>query len=94
MNNNENLDGLIQQPCMIEVFFDGGSVVVPEHEESIYINALSDTWIDGCRVYVENGEVKEQLSEFIIARDSMSLETSFSIIEESLRKQAALYGEL
>ena len=33
---------LRQQPGMKEVFFHGGSVVVPEEEESIYINALAD----------------------------------------------------
>lgn len=78
----------------ITIHINGCTVTCPAEKEQLYREVLADKWIDGCRVYVENGEVKERLSDSIIARDSMSLETSFSIIEESLRKQAALYGEL
>jgi len=80
---------LRQQPGMIEVFFDGGSVVVSENEESIYINALADKWIDGYRVYIENGIVKTQKKT---DTEVMSLDTMEALLIEQNHKIYAMAG--
>lgn len=81
---------LRQQQGMKEVFFDGGSVVVPEEEESIYINALSDKWIDGHRVYIKNGKVQTDLDP---NRHTMSPQTMIKLLQEENNKRYAMAGK-
>ena len=45
---------------------NGCKVPVPVGQENLYREVLADKWIDGCRVYVENDEVKTQFSETIL----------------------------
>ena len=81
---------LRQQQGMKEVFFHGGSVVVPEEEESIYINALSDKWIDGHRVYIKNGKVQTDLDS---NRHTMSPQTMIKLLQEENNKRYAMAGK-
>ena len=52
----------IQEEKQVTIHINGCTVTVPASQEQIYREALADKWIDGCRVYVENGEVKYTLS--------------------------------
>lgn len=80
---------LRQQPGMKEVFFHGGSVVIPEKKETIYTNALADKWIDGYRIYIENGTVKTQKRT---DTDLMSLDTMEALLIEQNHKIYAMAG--
>ena len=53
---------LRQQPGMKEVFFHGGSVVIPEEKETIYTNALADKWIDGYTLRMVRLKLKRELT--------------------------------
>ena len=81
---------LRQQPGMKEVFFHGGSVVVPEEEEAIYVNALADKWIDGHRVYIKSGKVQTDLDP---NRHTMSPQTMIKLLQEENNKRYALAGK-
>ena len=82
---------LRQQPGMKEVFFHGGSVVVPKEEESIYINVLADKYFNGYRVYVEGGQVKWSAPQDSTGTD---LKTLRMMLKDQNRKIFALRGEL
>ena len=82
---------LRQQPGMKEVFFHGGSVVVPEEEESIYVNVLADKYFNGYRVYIEDGQVKWSAPQDSTGTD---LETLRMMLKDQNRKIFALRGEL
>ena len=49
-------------------------------------NILNETIINGSKVYVENGEVKTQLSESIQKTGYMSIEESRKITLEAIKK--------
>ena len=80
---------LRQQPGMKEIFFHGGSVVIPEEKETIYANALADKWIDGYRIYIENGTVKTQKRT---DTDLMNLDTMEALLIEQNHKIYAMAG--
>ena len=81
---------LRSQPGMTEVFFDGGSVVVPVEEESIYRNALADKWIDGHRVCIKGGQVHTDLDP---TRHTMSPQTMIELLKEENNKRYAMAGK-
>ena len=72
---------------------NGCKVPVPVGQENLYREVLADKWIDGCRVYVENGEVKTLFSEAILKDGFMSIKTSHDILIEENNKRYALDGE-
>ena len=80
---------LRQQPGMKEIFFHGGSVVILEEKETIYTNALADKWIDGHRIYIENGTVKTQKRT---DTDLMNLDTMEALLIEQNHKIYAMAG--
>jgi hypothetical protein len=55
---------------------------------------LNEVNINGSRVYVENGEVKTQLSEAIQQSGYMSIEESKNIIKEAVKKIYELNGNI
>ena len=55
---------------------------------------LNETVIYGSRIYVENGEVKTQLSEAIQQSGYMSIEESKNIIKEAVKKIYELNGNI
>lgn len=73
--------------------FNGCRVSVPVGQEDLYREVLADKWIDGCRVYVENGEVKTQFSAKILKDGFMCAKTSHDILIEENNKRYALAGE-
>ena len=81
---------LRQQPGMKEIFFHGGSVIIPEEEESIYINALKEKWIDEHRVYIKDGKVQTDLDP---NRHTMSPQTMIELLKEENNKRYALAGK-
>lgn len=56
--------------------------------------ALNEVNINGSRIYVENGEVKTQLSEDIQRSGYMSVEDSRKITLEAVKKIYELNGDL
>lgn len=80
---------LRQQQGMKEVFFDGGSVVIPVEKELLYHEVLKDKWIDGYRIYIENGAVKTQKRT---DTDVMSLDTMEALLIEQNHKIYAMAG--
>ena len=55
---------------------------------------LNEVNINGSRVYVENGEVKTQLSEEIQKNGYMSVEDSRKIIKEGVKMIYSLNGNV
>lgn len=51
---------------------------------------LNETIINGSRVYVEDGEVKTELSESILKSGYMTVEDARKITHEIIRKEYAL----
>lgn len=57
-------------------------------------NILNETIINGHRIYVENGEVKTQLSEATQKNGYMTVEESRKITLEAIKKIYQLNGKL
>lgn len=57
-------------------------------------NTLNETIINGHRIYVENGEVKTQLSEEVQKSGFMTVEESRKITLEAIKKIYQLNGKL
>lgn len=72
---------------------NGCKVPVPVGQEELYREVLADKWIDGCIIYVDNGEVKTQFSEEILKDGFMSAKTSHDILIEENDKRYALASE-
>lgn len=49
-------------------------------------NILNETVIDGCKVYIEDGEVKTVLNEQIEKEGFMELETARALLHETINK--------
>lgn len=81
---------LRSRPEMTEIFFEGGSVVVPDEEESIYRNALADKWIDGHRVCIKGGQVYTDLDP---TRHTMSPQTMIELLKEENNKRYVMAGK-
>lgn len=84
----------IQEEKQVTIHINGCNVTVPASQEQIYREALADKRIDGCRVYVENGNVKTQFSNDIDNTGYMDIETSRLLLLECNKKRFALHGKL
>ena len=74
----------------VTIHINGCSVTCPEEQEQLYREALKDKWIDGYRVYVENGEVKTDHDPTIHV---MSPETMIELLIDANNKRYALAGK-
>ena len=75
------------------IHINGCTVTVPAEQEQLYREALTDKWIDECRVHVKDQDVIVELSD-IIKKEGMSLETMRDLLLEENEKLYALAGEL
>ena len=74
---------------MVTIYINGCTVTCPAEQVQKYRDALTDKWIDGYRVYVENGEVKTQIRTDV---DEMDWDTMVAILVEENDKRYALAG--
>lgn len=90
MQTESQKSQLRSQQGMTEVFFDGGSVIVPVEQESAYLNALAEKWIDGYRVYIKNGEVCTDHNPSV---HTMSPRTMIDLLINANDKRYAMAGK-
>ena len=57
-------------------------------------NIISETYINGCRVDVEDGEVKTSLSQEILTSGYMSVEDGQQLTIEAVKKIYELNGKV
>lgn len=55
-------------------------------------DVLNETIINGSRVYVEDGEVKTELSESIQKKGYMTVEEAIALTSETIKKIYEMYG--
>ena len=75
----------------VTININGCTVTVPADQEQLYREFLADKWINGYRVYVENGMVRTQMRT---DTDVMDLDTMEALLIEKNHKRYALAGKL
>lgn len=77
---------------MTEVFFDGGSVIVPVEEEGRYKEVLADFEWDESRVVIRDGRTRSILAEK--CKRGMDIETARNLTINEMLKLYAMRGKL
>lgn len=83
---------LRQQPGMKEVFFHGGSVVIPIEKENRYKEVLADFEWNGSRVIVREGKTHSILADK--CKRGMDIESCRNLTINYILKNRALDGIL
>ena len=83
---------LRSRPEMTEIFFDGGSVVVPDEQKNRYKEVLADFEWDGSRIIVREGKTHSILAAKY--KKGMDIETARNLTKNEVLKIFAIDGRL
>lgn len=92
MQTESQKSQLRSQPGMTEVFFDGGSVIVPVEQENRYKEVLADFEWEGSRVIVRDGKTRSLLASK--CKRGMDIESCRHLTINYILKNRALDGIL
>lgn len=76
---------------IVSIHINGCTVTVPAEKERLYREFLADKWINGCHVYVKDGDVKIDIQK---GDDGVDLDTMEKVLIEQNHKLYALAGKL